>query len=420
MQNEQKNYNFAIIIIGALFFIFGFITWANGTLIPYLKIACELTSNTLAFLVTFAFFIAYGVMAIPSSIILRTTGYKKGMSLGLAIMSIGAALFIPAAFSRSFPLFLIGLFVIATGLTLLQTASNPYVTILGPIESAAKRISIMGVCNKIAGILAGLILGAIVLKDADAIKAKLLTLEPAAKAIELDALAQRVVVPYIIISLSFAALAIILHYIQLPDITQPNESEHHNTSQDRKSITQYPYLILGAIAIFMYVGVEVLSYDTIVSLGDYLKIPLDDAKYFASFTGIFMLIGYFVGIVAIPKYISQERALIACTLLGILLTIAIIIAPGSTPIIALAACGIANSLLWPVIWPLSIAGLGRYTQLGSALLIIGITGGALIPPLYGMLADTTLGSQAAYSIMIPCYLYILWFGISGHKIGKTN
>ena len=170
-----------MIIIGALFFIFGFVTWVNGTLIPYLKIACQLKSDLQSFLVVTAFFFAYAVMAIPSSMVLRKTGYKKGMALGLLIMAIGAFLFIPAASTRQFNLFLIGLFIIGTGMALLQTASNPYVSIIGPIESAATRISIMGICNKGAGILAGLIFGYIALKDTDGFEKNLQTLSEADK-----------------------------------------------------------------------------------------------------------------------------------------------------------------------------------------------------------------------------------------------
>src|SRR3954465_5458479 len=162
----------AIFIIGALFFIFGFVTWLNGTLIPFLKLACDLKSDSQALLVTFAFYMAYFFLAIPSSFILNRTGFKNGMSLGLAVMAVGALLFVPAASTRSFALFLAGLFVQGMGLALLQTASNPYISVIGPLESAASRISIMGICNKIAGALSPLILGAIVLKGASDTEAR--------------------------------------------------------------------------------------------------------------------------------------------------------------------------------------------------------------------------------------------------------
>ena len=227
---NRKDFILPLVVIGALFFIFGFITWANSQLIPYLKIACELT-DTQSFLVATAFFAAYFVMAIPASMILKKTGFKKGMSLGLFVMAIGALIFIPAANSRSYPLFLTGLFIIGTGLALLQTASNPYVTVLGPIESAAQRISIMGICNKVAGILAVFILGAIVLKDVDALKAKLLTLSPADKTAELNELATRVINPYITIAISLSVLAVIiylLNLVNLPSISVPVNSQENS------------------------------------------------------------------------------------------------------------------------------------------------------------------------------------------------
>ena len=280
----KKSYAFPLVIIGTLFFIFGFITWASSQLIPYLKIACELTT-TQSFLVATAFFAAYFVMALPSSTILQKTGFHKGMSLGLLIMAAGALLFIPAAGSRNYPLFLTALFIIGTGLALLQTASNPYVTVLGPLESAAQRISIMGICNKLAGIIAIYTLGSIVLKDVDPLKEKLLTLSPADKAVELDQLASRVVQPYIIIAIVLTILAIAIYFIKLPDIEEENEGTTLTHSAEKTSILQFPHLILGAIALFFYVGVEVLSYDSFALSGESLGFPLKDAATFATSAG---------------------------------------------------------------------------------------------------------------------------------------
>ena len=286
-ENKKVSVAYQITIIGILFFIFGFVTWANSTLIPYLKIACELKSNAQSLLVTFAFFIAYFVMAIPSSIILKKSGYKNGMSIGLLTMAVGAILFIPAAKTRNFNLFLIGLFIIATGLALLQTASNPFVTVLGPINSAAKRISIMGICNKVGGILAGIVLGAIALKDVDTLNSKLLTLDEISRNNELNALAARVIIPYTLVAIGFVILAIGIYFTKLPDIQ--DEEIVDSSSTNDKSIFTFPHLWLGVIALFLYVGVEVLSYDTIIGLGNSLGVPLAKAKYFASFTGTWYL-----------------------------------------------------------------------------------------------------------------------------------
>lgn len=409
------SYVLSISIIGALFFIFGFITWANSQLIPYLKIACELT-DTQSFLVATAFFAAYFVMAIPSSMILNKTGYKKGMSLGLFVMAVGALLFIPAAQSRSFPLFLAGLFIIGTGLALLQTASNPYVTVLGPIESAAQRISIMGICNKIAGILAVFILGGIVLKDVDALKAKLLILSPGEKTAELNQLAERVINPYIWIAVVLSVLAVVIYFINLPEIREQEEVET-NLSKVQTSIFHFPHLLLGAVAIFFYVGVEVMSYDTFAAFGESLGYPLEKASRFASYTGYALLAGYVLGIIAIPKYISQRKALLGSVILSMILVLLAIFTDKMVAVVCFALLGFSNAIMWPAIWPLAIDRLGKFTKTGAALLIMGIVGGAILPPLYGMIAKSIGSKQMGYLLMIPCYLYILYYALKGYRAG---
>jgi MFS transporter, FHS family, L-fucose permease len=418
-QNKPSSYLMSITIIGILFFIFGFVTWINGTLIPYLKIACELKTDFQSYLVATAFFIAYTVMAVPSSYVLKKTGYKKGMSVGLFIMAIGAILFVPAAEARNFDLFLVGLFIIGTGLALLQTASNPYATIIGPIESAATRISIMGICNKVAGIIAGLIFGYIALNDADALEASLKTMDEAAKNATLDELASRVIVPYMIIAGVLVFLAIAILFSTLPDIDDSGESDDKATDHVGKtSVFQYPHLVLGVITLFLYVGVEVLAGDTIISYGKSLGIELSTARYFTQATLAFMLIGYVVGIIAIPKYMSQQTALKICAWLGVVFTIGAVMTTGFTSVAFIALLGLANSLMWPAIFPLAIDGLGKFTKIGSALLIMAIAGGAILPLVYGQLSEIW-NSQQAYWIMVPCYLFIMYFAMRGHRAGRT-
>lgn len=414
---EKKSAFVPMLIIGTLFFIFGFVTWINGTLIPYLRIACELKTNLESYLVATAFFIAYTVMAIPSSLVLKKTGYKKGMSLGLLIMAAGALIFIPAAHSRSYPLFLTGLFIIGTGLALLQTASNPYISIIGPIESAATRISVMGICNKVAGILASLIFGYIALKDADQLTANLKTMDEAAKAATLNELASRVVVPYMIIAGVLFILSIAILFSALPDIKDDGNSDTGNVdySAGKNSIFEFPHLLLGVLAIFLYVGVEVLAGDTIISYGHSLGIEMATAKFFTSATLVCMLLGYIIGIFTIPKYISQQQALRICAWLGVAFSIVAIIAPKYISVASIAALGLANSLMWPAIFPLAINGLGRFTKIGSALLVMGIAGGAILPLLYGWLSGIG-SSQLAYVLLLPCYLYILYYAVKGHKV----
>jgi FHS family L-fucose permease-like MFS transporter len=408
-----------MIMIGALFFIFGFVTWLNSILIPYLKIACEL-NHFQSYLVTFAFYIAYLVMAPVSTLVLRKFGFKNGMGVGLIIMAVGALLFIPAASMRTYLLFLIGLFVMGGGLAILQTASNPYITILGPAESAAKRISIMGICNKFAGGLAPVLLGFFLLKDGDSLTASLQTMSEIEKTAVLDELAARVIWPYVCIVAILLALSFVIYRSNLPEIDTDAEDEVvAATNTGKKSVFDFPHVILGVITLFLYVGVEVIAGDTIISYASEQNIPMSLAKYATPATMIAMIMGYVVGIICIPKYIKQEVAFRFCAILGILFTLGALYTDGLTSVACIALLGLANSLMWPAIWPLAIAGLGRFTKAASSLLIMGIAGGAIIPLAYGYLADLWT-PQDAYWIMIPCYLFILYYAIAGHKVGRAK
>lgn len=423
MQSEnatlRKSYLIPITIIGLLFFIFGFVTWMNSTLIPYLKLACQLTTSQ-AVWVTFAFYISYAVMAFPSSWILEKTGFKRGMMIGLFVMAIGALLFIPAANVRSYPLFLTGLFVIGTGLALLQTASNPYITILGPIESAAKRISVMGICNKAAGAIAPLVMGSIMLTGVDHFNEKLVLLSISEQQEKLQALADRVVVPYLIIAGILVILALAIQFSTLPDINEEDEFEGgQEIEKDDKKFWQYPYLLLGFLALFLYVGCEVMAGDIIQIYGKSIGIELSTAKHFTTYTMLAMLGGYLIGIVTIPRLLKQENALKFAATLGVIFTIAAIFTQGITSIVFIALLGFANAPIWPAIWPLALDGLGKHIKTGSALLIIGIGGGAILPKIWAMLGEN-IGYQNAFWLMVPCYLFMLFFAWKGHKIGKKH
>jgi MFS transporter, FHS family, L-fucose permease len=404
-----------IAIIGALFFIFGFITWLNTVLVPYLKIACQL-NNRESFLVASAFYIAYLVMAAPSTWVLKKFGFKNGMSIGLAIIGIGALIFIPAAITRTYIIFLLGLFVQGAGLAILQTASNPYVVVLGPIESAAKRISIMGICNKTAGGLAPLVLGSIILNDGDELKAKLVTLTGADRIPLLNELASRVITPYIFFAVTLFILAVLVYFSTLPEIDTEKEDETTALANTGKtSIFQFPHLLLGVVTLFLYVGAEVLSGDSIIGYASSQHILMTTGKFFATCTMLSMIAGYLVGVVLIPKYISQQKALIACAILGLMFSVAILVTHGYISVFFVAFLGLANSLMWPALWPLALSGLGRFTKKGSSLLIMGIAGGSVIPYLYGYLGDIfTLHS--AYAILLLIYLFILFYAMLGHKI----
>ena len=421
-----------ILIIAGLFFIFGFVTWINGALIPFMKTINELT-DAQSYLVASASYISFVVMALPASYIINKVGYKKGMSLGLIIMAIGALLFIPAANARTYWMFLTAIFIQGAGMTLLQTASNPYITILGPIESAAKRIAIMGIANKVAGGLGSVIFGAILLSGIDGIKEKLNIVDEAEKESLLNTMADSVITPYIVMAIVLFLLGLLIRKAPLPNVEAAPIEVSEPGEKSKTSIFQFPHLWLGVLALFLYVGVEVVAGDTIISYGISLNIPVEEAKFFTLFTLMAMVVTYALGVFLIPKYISQSFALKVSAILGIILSFCIVYTSGFTSVLFVAALGIANALVWPAIWPLALTGLGKFTKTASALLIMAISGGAIIPPLYGALVDgkkeeliatginegSALAEAASfgYWILLPCYIVILYYAFWGHKIG---
>ncbi|MDX1829453.1 MAG: sugar MFS transporter [Lutibacter sp.] len=429
---QKKNFTIPIIIIAGLFFIFGFVTWINGALIPFMKTISELTSAQ-SFLVASASYISFVVMALPASYIINKIGYRKGMSLGLFVMSIGAIVFIPAAEARTYWVFLSGIFIQGMGMTLLQTASNPYITILGPIESAAKRIAIMGIANKVAGALGSLIFGALLISGINEIKEKLSVAGAVEKEHLLKTMADSVVTPYIVMAIILFVLAILIRRAPLPHVEAEPMEEVKEGETSKSSIFQFPHLWLGVLTLFMYVGAEVIAGDTIIAYGISLGFSGNDAKFFTTFTLMAMVATYGLGIFLIPKYISQVKALKISAVLGVIFTFCIVLTTGFTSILFVAALGIANALVWPAVWPLTLKGLGKFTKTASALLIMAISGGAIIPPLYGWFVDNnkinliakgisevTANAQAAtlgYWILLPCYLIILYYAIAGHKLG---
>ncbi|MBP1840343.1 sugar MFS transporter [Formosa algae] len=435
-QESQKNNSLVpIFIIAGLFFIFGFVTWINGALIPFMKTINELT-DAQSYLVASASYISFVVMALPASYIIEKVGYKKGMSFGLALMGIGALVFIPAAEARTYTLFLTGIFIQGLGMTLLQTASNPYITILGPMESAAKRIAIMGIANKVAGALGSLIFGAILLSGIDEIKEQLTLVSLEEKTTLLNEMADSVVMPYIIMAVVLFILAVLITKAPLPHV-EAEEVEEDDTDGvivvKKTSIFQFPHLWLGVLALFLYVGVEVIAGDTIISYGLSLGMPGEEAKSFTLMT-LFAMVGtYLLGVFLIPKYVSQVTALKVSAILGIVFAICVLSTTGFTSVLFVAALGISNALVWPAIWPLALNGMGKFTKTASALLIMAISGGAIIPPLYGALVDskkevliaqgmeqataTATAATSGYWILIPCYAFILFFAVYGHKIG---
>lgn len=430
--NDTKNTLIPILIIAGLFFIFGFVTWINGALIPFMKTINELT-DAQSYLVASASYISFVVMALPASYIINKIGYRKGMSLGLIVMAVGALVFIPAAEARTYWVFLTGIFIQGLGMTLLQTASNPYITILGPIDSAAKRIAIMGIANKVAGALGSIIFGAILLSGIDEIKDKLSIVSIEEKDQLLNTMADSVVIPYIVMAAVLFVLGILIRKAPLPHVEADPIEEAKDGKTSKTSIFQFPHLWLGVLTLFVYVGVEVIAGDTIIAYGISLGFPAADAKFFTTLTLMAMVVTYALGVFLIPKYISQTMALKISAILGIVFTFLIVFTSGFTSVLFVAALGIANALVWPAVWPLTLKGLGKFTKTASALLIMAIAGGAIIPPLYGSFVDenkaeliaqglsevaaTAQAATSGYWILLPCYLIILYYAIAGHKLG---
>ena len=425
MKISTKNKT-AISIIAGLFFIFGFITWVNGALIPFMKTINELTESQ-SYLVASASYISFVVMALPASYLLEKVGYKIGMSIGLFIMAIGALVFIPAAEARTYWMFLTGIFIQGTGMTILQTAANPYITILGPIESGAQRIAIMGIANKVAGALGSLIFGAILLNGIDEVNTQLDSVSADEKAILLDKMADSVFVPYVVMAIVLFVLGLMMRKAPLPDVEVALDANEQPHGESQKTIFEYPHLWLGILTLFVYVGAEVIAGDSIIAYGIAIGFSASTAKFFTTFTLMAMVATYALGVAIIPKYISQQKALQISALLGIVFSIMILMTDGFTSVLFVAALGIANALVWPAVWPLTLEGLGKHTKTASALLIMAIAGGAIIPPLYGRLVDQgkeslvgsgfsssdalAISAQESYYILIPCYLIIFGFAV---------
>ena len=414
--SNQKSTFFSLTIICILFFCFGFITWINGILIPYFQICLEL-SNFQASLVMFASFTAYFFMALPSAKILKITGYRKGMVWGLIVMAVGTALFIPAAFSRSYPLFLFGLFVTGTGLTLLQVAANPYVAIIGPIESTAQRVGFMGISNKLAGIFSITVLGSIFLFKADDVLLKINAADISQKAALLDAYALKIINPYIYITLAILLLAVMIYFSKLPEIEEPKSAIKAQSDEIPKTAFQFPHLILGVVCIFVASPCETIPVDSLIIYGRSLGLSIEQSRQYPIYTLCAMLVGYLSSILFIPRYLSQQKALQFAALWGISLAIIASIMGGIISIYCLILMGIGSAILWGTIWGLALQYLGEYTKTGSAMLLMGVVGGALLPPLFGKLIDANSRSpQNAVLILIPFYLFLLFYGIKGYGL----
>ena len=429
MKQTNRQFILSMFMLGALFFIFGLVSWVNSILVPYFKVACELETDVQSYLVTFAFYIAYLVMTIPASFLLTKVGFKRGVEIGLWILAAGALLFWPAALTRSYSMFLAALFTMGTALAILQTAANPFVTIIGPRESAARRISIMGICNKFAGVVSPLIFAAAVIRPQDkitmdAVQAGELT--GAAKEQALDAMIQGVILPYVILAVVLFVFGLVFYKSSIPDIdpNKDNKSEG-DAGADRKSILCYPYLVLGVLALFAHTGSQQISIATIIDYAGSMGIDMLEAMVFPSFTLACIMIGYLSGIICIPRFISQQKALVVCTVTGLILSALVLLTQNiwvewfgmnaKLSIWFLVLLGIPNSLIYAGIWPLAIKNLGKWTNLGSSILVMALCGNAFMTLSYGALADK-VGLDKAYWLLIPCFAYMIYYALWGYKV----
>lgn len=413
-----------LVMIAGLFFIFGFVTWLNGSLMPYLELVLTLTPFQASFIL-FSFYIAVTVFALPSSWVIRNLGYKNGMAIGLATMALAALVYIPAAKTHWFGLFLVGQFMMGAGQTLVQTAVNPYVVKMGPEESAARRISLMGILNKSAGIVAPVIFTALILGD---MTGKPVTTPSAA---EIEQLANNLVLPYIYMAIVIGVVALLVKISSLPEL-ESEEQKHEKLPL--RGVFQFPNLILGVIALFFYVGVEVIAGDTIGSYGR--SLGFSNFSILTSITMACMVFGYLLGIALIPRVISQQKMLLVSAALGVILSLGIVFGSNESTVMSsflyslgvpaipdtvlcIALLGLANAIVWPAIWPLALSGLGRYTAIGSALLIMAIAGGAVMPVILGAVSGF-VDRQTAYLVITPCYLFIFFYAAKGYKLRRWN
>lgn len=419
----------SIAIIACLFFIFGFTTWINAILIPYFKVSCELNTSQ-SLLVAFAFYIAYFVMAIPAAHLLERVGFKKGIMIGFWIMAAGALIFVPAALTRTYGIFLLGLFSIGTGLAILQPAANTYITMIGSKERAAQRMSIMGVCNKTAGIIAPLLLAAAILRPTDTELFKQLPLmEAAVRGAALDELICRVIVPYASTAVVLFCFGLFVRFSILPEIDTDSERPAVAVANaGRTSILHFPYLILGAVAIFLHVGSQVIGINTIIGYAQSLNLPLLEAKVFPSYILGVTMFGFLSGIVLIPKFISHLNVLRICTTSAIALTLLFFAVHGQVTFLGhtsdrsiwvLVILGLSNSLMYSTIWPLALHDLGRFTKMGGSILVMGLSGSAVLPLIYGFFADR-FGTHAAYWVLLPCYLYLAFYAYFGYRMTQWS
>lgn len=401
MNTQKTNFMVPLAFVGVMFFAIGFALGINSFLMPVLEKSLQMSSaeSNLLLAATFVPFLIFGI---PATKCIEHIGYKRTMALSFVLFAAAFGLFIQAAATASIVWFLIASFVAGAANAVLQASVNPYVTILGPLESAAKRISIMGICNKLAWPATTLFITLVIGKGL------------------VDIQMEDLYLPFEIIIGIFIILGIIALMAPLPEVkaagedpADENEAENQcSYAANKTSIMQFPHLLLGAFALFLYVGVETISLATATGYAKALDLEGDNYGFIPS---IGMVVGYIAGVILIPKYLSQAAAMKFCAIIALIGSVLVAILPGVWSVYCIFFMALGCSLMWPALWPLAMADLGKFTKAGSSLLTMAIAGGAVMPWVRGVIQDAT-SFQTSYWICVPCFLFILYYGMAGYKI----
>jgi fucose permease len=400
-----------MVIIGILYFVIGFGVGISGFLTPFLKDALHLTV-TQSYLVPVAVFSAFIVFGVPAGWVVGKAGYKRSIVLSLLIIGLGMILFVPSAGMKSFVTFLLALFIVGIGKTLLQASVNPYVTVVGPAEGTVMRMCLMGILNKLAWWVCPVFLG--IFLDLNHVELSQMSL------------------PFYLVTGILVLLGVFTYFSPLPEVKAPGEDEPGTDGPggivtEKQGIFGIPHLYLGVVALFFYIGVEVLPMASVI---DFAKVVYGEGvtnlEGFSKYVPIGMFIGYVFGVFMVPKVLTHTRALALFSVIGIVSSLCVILLPGRIAIYCLAAIGFANSIMWGAIWQLALAGLGRYTKKGASFLVMSLVGAAVFPFVFGYLIDVIKTTeipvagdyQNAYWIFIPAYLFILYYGTFGYKIRR--
>ena len=405
LKREQNPFLIPLAIVGTLFFLLGFSLGINGLLIPFLKKAFSL-SHAESYLVLTATFSAFVVFGYPAGVLIQRMGYRRGIVLSFIFFALGLYLFVPSARLESFPLFLLASFICGTGNTLLQAAINPYITILGPVESAAKRMCIMTICNRSGWAVAPVFLA--------------IFIDITQMSVQLSDL----FLPFYIIAGIFILLGIFTWFAPLPEINAVGEDEKDVSAESaqvrefvasKKSVFRFPHLLLGVIALFFYVGIDTLVLVTPVDFAE--TIGLHNPEHYTLYSVVAISTGCILGILLIPRYMSQLTGLRIGTIAGLVFSMLIPLLPAKIAIYVVPMIGFSTCLVWGAVWPLAISNLGKYTKIGSSILVSAIVGGAVLPLIFGYLKDLTGNMQQAYWLFFPSILFIVFYAFTGYRLG---